>query len=85
MLRVIGMNHRSAPLEVREQLAFSPAQVDRALAAWQDQTTDLEAVLLSTCNRTEFYVASPEDTLPTTEQLLQFLLAQNRSHRWASP
>jgi len=76
MLRVIGMNHRSAPLEVREQLAFSPAQVNCALAAWQDQTTGLEAVLLSTCNRTEFYVASPEDTLPTTEQLLQFLLAQ---------
>ena len=70
------MNHRSAPLEVREQLAFSPAQVNCALAAWQDQTTGLEAVLLSTCNRTEFYVASPEDTLPTTEQLLQFLLAQ---------
>jgi len=76
MLRVIGLNHRSAPLGVREQLAFSPAQVTAALAAWQDQTTDLDAVLLSTCNRTEFYVASPEDTLPTTEQLLHFLLAQ---------
>ena len=76
MLRVIGLNHRSAPLEVREQLAFSPTQVAVALTAWQDQTTDLEAVLLSTCNRTELYVATPEDDLPTTDQLLQFLLDQ---------
>jgi len=76
MLRVIGLNHRSAPLEVREQLAFSPTQVVAALAQWQDQTTDLEAVLLSTCNRTEFYVASPENELPPSEQLLQFLLEQ---------
>ena len=79
MLRVIGLNHRSAPLEVREQLAFSPTQVAVALTQWQDQTTDLEAVLLSTCNRTEFYVATPENELPQTEKLLQFLLQQKPS------
>jgi len=79
MLRVIGLNHRSAPLEVREQLAFSPTQVADALTAWEDQTTDLEAVLLSTCNRTEFYVASPENELPETGQLLQFLFNQKAS------
>ena len=79
MLRVIGLNHRSAPLKVREQLAFSPAQVTSALTAWEDQTTDLEAVLLSTCNRTEFYVASPENELPEPEQLLQFLFKQKSS------
>ena len=81
MLRVIGLNHRSAPLEVREQLAFSPTQVTVALTQWQDQTTDLEAVLLSTCNRTEFYIATSPNTsdideLPPIEQLLQFLLQQ---------
>ena len=79
MLRVIGLNHCSAPLEVREQLAFTPTQVADALTVWQDQTTDLAAVLLSTCNRTEFYVATPENTLPTTEQLLRFLLNQKSS------
>ena len=79
MLRVIGLNHRSAPLEVREQLAFSPTQVSVALTQWQDHTTNLEAVLLSTCNRTEFYVATPETELPPTEQLLQFLLQQKSS------
>ncbi|MDR0327794.1 MAG: glutamyl-tRNA reductase, partial [Planctomycetaceae bacterium] len=79
MIRVIGLNHRSAPLEVREQLAFSPTQVAVALKAWQDQTTDLEAVLLSTCNRTEFYAASLEGELPETGKLLQFLLDQKSS------
>jgi glutamyl-tRNA reductase len=78
-LRVIGLNHRSAPLEVREQLAFSPAQAADALTAWQDQTSGIEAVLLSTCNRTELYAASQESELPATEQLLQFLLAQKTS------
>jgi glutamyl-tRNA reductase len=76
MLRVIGLNYRSTPLEVREQLAFSPNQVAAALTAWQDQTADIEAVLLSTCNRTEFYVATPENELPTTAELLEFLLDQ---------
>ena len=79
MLRVIGLNHRSAPLEVREQLAFSPAQVADALNRWQERPTDIEAVLLSTCNRTEFYVATPEEELPPTDQLLQFLLNQKTS------
>lgn len=75
--RVIGLNHRSAPLGVRERLAFSPEQIAAALGAWQDSTSELEAVLLSTCNRTEFYVASEEETtLPSTERLLRFLLRQ---------
>ena len=81
MLRVIGLNHRSAPLEVREQLAFSPTQVADALVLWRDNVpkewgTNIEAVLLSTCNRTEFYVAAADDELPATEQLLRFLLNQ---------
>jgi glutamyl-tRNA reductase len=75
-LRVIGVNHHLASLEVREQFAFSPAQAADALAAWQDSMTDLEAVLLSTCNRTEFYVASESTELPACEHLLKFLLQQ---------
>ncbi|MDR0521298.1 MAG: glutamyl-tRNA reductase [Planctomycetaceae bacterium] len=76
MLRVIGLNYRSAPQEVRERLAFSPAQTAAALNAWQDKTADTEAVLLSTCNRTEFYIADQNGELPAAEHLLQFLLDQ---------
>ena len=51
-LRIVGVNHRSASIELRERLAFSPQQVAAALATWSDRTTEIEAVLLSTCNRT---------------------------------
>ena len=76
-LRIVGLNHRSASIALRERLAFSPQQVAAALAAWADRTTEVEAVLLSTCNRTEFYVAAENDELPSTESLLKFLLEQH--------
>lgn len=80
-LRVVGLNHRSASIDVRELLAFSPEQVASALFAWQDSTAEIEAVLLSTCNRTEFYVASEDKDLPPTEDLLKFLLEQKENVR----
>lgn len=78
-LRVVGLNHRSASIDLRECLAFSPEQVAEALAVWQDSTAAHEAVLLSTCNRTEFYVASEGEELPETERILKFLLEQKEN------
>lgn len=77
-LRLIGLNHRSAALEVRETLAFSAAQVAVALSDFEQrkENAEYEAVLLSTCNRTEFYIASETRELPSPEQLLKFLLEQ---------
>jgi glutamyl-tRNA reductase len=61
-LHVLGINHRSAPLEIREKLAFPPERQAEALADLAGQPGVEEAVLVSTCNRTEVYVrgASPE-------------------------
>jgi glutamyl-tRNA reductase len=57
-LYVLGINHHTAPLEVRERLAVAPdAQAD-ALADLIAQPGVAEAVLVSTCNRTEVYCAS---------------------------
>ena len=53
---VVGASHRTAPIELRERLAFGRAEVPPALAALADHA-GAEAVLLSTCNRTEFYLA----------------------------
>lgn len=54
-LAAIGINHKSAPVDVRERLAFAPEQLGIAL----DQLVALpgveEAAILSTCNRTELY------------------------------
>ena len=54
-LHVIGINHHSAPLEVREKLAFPPEHQAEALADLAVQPGVTEAVLVSTCNRTEVY------------------------------
>jgi len=54
-LHVLGINHVSAPLEVREKLAFAPERQADALVAIAAQPGVAEAVLVSTCNRTEVY------------------------------
>src|SRR5882672_4112640 len=54
-VHVLGISHHSAPLEVREKLAFPPEQQAAALARLGALPGVSEAVLVSTCNRTEIY------------------------------
>lgn len=54
-VHVLGINHHSAPLEVREKLAFPPERQAGALAELAARPGVGEAVLVSTCNRTELY------------------------------
>ncbi|MHB1543081.1 MAG: glutamyl-tRNA reductase [Gammaproteobacteria bacterium] len=54
-LALVGLNHHNAPLSLREPLAVPPADWLRELRRMQDSTGVDEAVLLSTCNRTEIY------------------------------
>ena len=54
-LHVLGINHHSASLEIREKLAFPPESQAEALAELAAQPGVGEAVLVSTCNRTEVY------------------------------
>jgi glutamyl-tRNA reductase len=51
---VIGVNHKTAPVSIREKIAFLPEQLAEALAEALNIT--VEAMILSTCNRTEIYV-----------------------------
>ena len=57
-LYVLGINHHSSPLEIRERLAFPAERQADALADLARQPGVAEAVLVSTCNRTELYVRS---------------------------
>ncbi len=61
-LHVLGLNHRSAPLDIRERLAFPAERQAEALADLGAQPGVEEAVLVSTCNRTELYfvAATPQ-------------------------
>ena len=60
-LALVGGTHRTVPLELRERLAFSAEQAAEALAQFRDRFPGREAVLLSTCNRVEFYAAGEND------------------------
>ena len=71
-LAVVGISHRTAPVEVRERLAFSRADVPGALQRLVGTGTSSEAVLLSTCNRTEIYfIGSNGEAEATVRRLLE--------------
>ncbi len=59
-LQILGLNHNTAPVEIREQVVFAGDEVGRAVARLTDIEGVDEAVLLSTCNRTEFYVITSD-------------------------
>ncbi|MFV0278796.1 MAG: glutamyl-tRNA reductase, partial [Parahaliea sp.] len=59
-LLALGINHQSAAVEVRERVAFAPEQVGEALVALCEQPGVEDALILSTCNRTEIYVQAGE-------------------------
>jgi glutamyl-tRNA reductase len=54
-LIAFGINHKTAPVELREKIAFSPDAIVTALASLTANTGAQEAVIVSTCNRTEIY------------------------------
>jgi glutamyl-tRNA reductase len=54
-LIAFGINHKTAPIELREKIAFSPDAIVQALASLRQVTGATESVILSTCNRTEVY------------------------------
>ena len=72
-LLMVGLNHKSAPLELRERLAFTPDQAAAAARSFREQFPRAELVILSTCNRVEFYLARPLRAAPTLEELSAFL------------
>jgi glutamyl-tRNA reductase len=55
-LLALGLNHQTAPLALREQVAFAPEAMPAALSDLARQPGVNEALILSTCNRTELYV-----------------------------
>jgi glutamyl-tRNA reductase len=71
-LIVLGISHRSAPLPAREQVVYSPEQALEALRLLKSRHNVPQAMLLSTCNRTELYalVGSAEQALPDLKRAL---------------
>ena len=74
-LAFVGGTHRTVPLALRERLAFSAEQAAEALTRFRERFPGREGVLLSTCNRVEFYAACAEadGPPPPPDQLVSFL------------
>ncbi|WKE64601.1 glutamyl-tRNA reductase [Gallaecimonas kandeliae] len=70
-LLAIGLNHKTAPVDLREKVAFGPDSLPRALAELPSVPGLSEAVVLSTCNRTEIYCQS-EDAQAVERWLADF-------------
>ncbi len=60
-LTVFGVNHRSAPVSIRERLALPPERLGEALEQLLAEPGVEEALVLSTCNRLEVYCARSEE------------------------
>ena len=83
LLAAVGVNHQTAPLDVRERLAFSADSLKEALRTLRDSLLSrhaghdgpVEAAILSTCNRTEIYCATAADP----REALVHWLAQSRA------
>jgi glutamyl-tRNA reductase len=66
------LNHKSAPIDIRERLAFDCSQITAALQQLKDRFDNTEFALISTCNRVELYCVNEIDRKPFAEDLFQF-------------
>ena len=78
-LVVVGVNHDSASVELRERIAFAPEKVHESLGALIRDTQFSESVILSTCNRTELYGVLPDnvDGVSASDQVAEWLAAHH--------
>ena len=71
-LLALGINHKTAPLTIREQATFADAQIPQLLQELLDLSSITEAVVLATCNRSELYCAV-SDIDQAQQQLFNWL------------
>jgi glutamyl-tRNA reductase len=76
-LLLVGISHRTAPVDLRERVDFSARGVSEALRALAQRGSTREAVIISTCNRAEIYTAC-DDWDATRADLEQFFSEFNR-------
>jgi len=73
-LQMVGCSHHNSTVEKRERLAFSPDEARNALGQLRERFPESEAVLLSTCNRVELYVAAENPKgCPSHQDVVEFL------------
>lgn len=78
-LTVLGLNHRTAPVEIRERFNFNADRVASIIRRLRNYDNIPEAVLLSTCNRTELYMVMEniDESIPFMKLLLKHLAGED--------
>jgi glutamyl-tRNA reductase len=71
---VVGLSHRSAPVELRERFAFAESKIPDALQQLRESGLVTEGVVLSTCNRVEIYAATPLAPAEAFAKIRNFLV-----------
>lgn len=71
-LVVVGINHRTAPVEVRERVVFEPGRMPEALRELATLPSVQESLIVSTCNRTEIYCATESGDVALAEWLQHY-------------
>jgi len=69
----VGINHKTAPVAVRETISFNPDRLSAALTKLLGSVECREAAILSTCNRTELYLVQEGDVSVTQEKVVRWL------------
>src|SRR5215471_18940130 len=70
---LVGLNHRTAPVEVRERVSFTGEQARQAAVELRSHGILEETLVLSTCNRSEVYGVPPEDVRKSASALASYL------------
>ena len=70
----LGINHKTAPVAIREKISFNPDNLSSALQELIHSVDCKEAAILSTCNRTELYIVQEGDMTLTQERLVRWLV-----------
>jgi glutamyl-tRNA reductase len=74
---VIGLSHRTSPVELRERFAFAGERIPVALQEMRAAGLTTEGVVLSTCNRVEIYAVTPLAPQEAFARMKQFLIAHH--------
>jgi glutamyl-tRNA reductase len=75
---VLGLNHRTSPVTVREKFAFAESSIPGALETLKSRGVVDEAVIVSTCNRVELYAATSQPADQALAQIRDFLIGHHR-------
>jgi glutamyl-tRNA reductase len=76
---LVGLNHRTAPIEIRERIAFPEEGLDRSMETLYNLPNLDEGLILSTCNRVEIYAAT-KDSEKGVEEIKDFIAQQHHLH-----